>query len=192
MKKNNKGLTLVEIMLAISIASIIFFSVYKTTNVGIQLFRRVNDNVSVEALRLTDHLKRDLQSSFLFDDKESLVKFIGNASSLKFVSTAALRDSFDGPDEFDLTQRNYFLTAGPREGVLAFKRRSKAFNQKVNISPAPKEPGKDEQILSTAIQSLKFSYFDGESWVNNFAFSFSASISISFSATEFLLLLTYD
>jgi hypothetical protein len=62
----------------------------------------------------------------------------------------------------------------------------------VNISPAPKEPGKDEQILSTAIQSLKFSYFDGESWVNNFAFSFSASISISFSATEFLLLLTYD
>ena len=171
------GFTLIEILLGLTIFSIIAVSLYSTFSSGIQLSRRSDDSGRIyrEATLIFDRLATDLQSAqyYSFDNSyPQLLAFAGAGDQLTFFV----------PSEKGLRSVSYFLrdpqndfvyktiiakrSARPQTIISNFEekesrdllvREERPFVDFLQQSP---EPSPDREILSSRIQegSLKFSY----------------------------------
>ena len=112
MKKNPKAFTLVELLLGLTIFSIILASLYSTFSNGIELNRRSEDvnRVYREARWSLEILSRDLENARAYDYSNSYPQktaFSGEADKLSFIR----------PTEAGLKIVNYYLEA-PKEGSI--------------------------------------------------------------------------
>ncbi len=160
MKAKNKGFTLLEFLLTISIAGIVALTIFQSASYSMSVLRRTNSNVNLQAIRIMRQISRDLRSAFLVSAKHPTISFTGTNSSLKFISTAALNDVFDEKGEFDLKERRYYLE---RSGEV----RSSALMYSVKNLGLRNILEEKGQLLSSSINSLTFSYFDGRQWVDS-------------------------
>jgi len=165
MKKTNKGFSLLELLLTISIVSIIMLTIFQSTNYGMHVFRRTNSNAELKIIKILYTLSRDLRSAFLMSQKHPSISFTGSGSSLKFVSVVPLDHSFDEQKEFDLKERRYFLTPGKegRTRTLMYSTRSIGSQ----TASADKKKINGDLPLSSSIDSLTFDYFNGEKWLSS-------------------------
>lgn len=162
MKTENKGLTLIELLLTLSIVSIITMTVFQSTRYCMDVVGRANSNVNMEIIKIMRQMKRDLRSAFLISKKHPAISFMGTNSSVKFVSVVPLHHDLSGRQEYDLKEKRYYLDA--REGKAL--RALKVSTQNLRARPvfgASKEK-QTEQTLSSSIESMELAYFDGEEW----------------------------
>lgn len=89
---NRRAFTLIELLIAAAIFSIIVLSLYSAFHSGFLSYRRIDSSVTLyqSARILLDRMQKDLENSFSYSSDDS--KFIGQASSLEFFS---IIDSFE-------------------------------------------------------------------------------------------------
>jgi prepilin-type N-terminal cleavage/methylation domain-containing protein len=165
MKINHKGFTLLELLLTIGIVGMIGLVLFQSTGYSMNVLRRTNSRVNSQALMIMRQIGRDLRGAFLMSKKYPEISFLGTASSMKFISTAPLNDRFDGPNEFDLKEKHYYLAPGDEGQKPVFMCAMRNFSEPT--APEDKIEGQPgtRQALSAFVDSLNFSYFDGREWL---------------------------
>ncbi|MFH1246136.1 MAG: type II secretion system protein GspJ [Candidatus Omnitrophota bacterium] len=90
----NKGLTFIELVLAVSIFSVVAVVLYSVLNTGILAWRsaEVSGGMYQELRYALDILSRDLRNAVVYSDKEDFVNFSGKSSEISFYS---LQDTYD-------------------------------------------------------------------------------------------------
>lgn len=164
---DQRGLTLVEVMVAITVLSFITMIIYgafagmKSSREGVQ---RINDRYREGRLALS-RISRDLQSAFLsghapIDPSLQVVEtaFIGQrgtpADRLDFNSFSHLRLTRDAR-ESDQAEISYFGSRDPdRSGVVDLARR---ISPRLDLEP---EQGGRVQVLATDIDLFDVTYLD--------------------------------
>lgn len=86
---NKKALTLIELLVALSIFSIVMLSVYSTFHTGILAYRKIDSISSLyQKARITlERIAQDLENSFPYSSQDS--EFIGGAQGLSFFCLAS-------------------------------------------------------------------------------------------------------
>lgn len=177
MKKFIKGFTLIEVLLGLTIFSIIALSLYSTFHSGIEINKRSEEDNKVyrEARWLLDRLAKDLENMSSYD-------FANSYPSLRAFNGDENRLSLVLPTEEGLKVVSYLLQSPQQDTVFKtiIGRHTKRnvsfisrFEERLNLDLFVRkessfadylqtEPDKDieEEILSTSVKegSLKFSY----------------------------------
>jgi prepilin-type N-terminal cleavage/methylation domain-containing protein len=153
--KSNKAFTLVEVILTAAIISIVFLFLYQSSRFAMNVSKEVNNRVYTDAAKVFNYLAKDIRSTFISLEEKSAIKFLGSSSALDFIVSDVITDNFQGSD---LMRCKYYLTEN-KQGLLTLNR------NRVNFFTSKKKD-LDEQILTPFVQSLKFSFFDGNKWVS--------------------------
>src|SRR3989338_2708745 len=143
--KKAKAFTLIELLIAAGIFSIVLLSIYSAFHTGILSYQKVDASFEVfqNARMLFNRMDLDLSNAFGYTDKES--RFQGNSSSMDFFS---LLDYFLEDKSFIALNRiKYTFSADilKRSAYMGVEAMGK------NIAP------KDEEI-SSQIKEISFSY----------------------------------
>jgi len=157
-RRRQRGFSLLELLLAVGIVALIFGAMYRSFSLGLAISQRMENNLNPEAQRVLDYLSRDLRSAFPDQGKARGVNFLGSPQGMQFLATAPLNQRADRTE--DLIRVQYRLTPNS-DGSLALARlTSSAWSGDEAEEILEKE-------LSGHIQSLKFSYFNGQQWAGS-------------------------
>lgn len=107
MIKARRGFTLIEILIATSIFSVVILSLYAAFRTGISSYRRLDSafNIYQTARILFNRMETDLKNSFIYSEGNS--KFQGTNSALQFFSVV---DSFaEGKRVENVSRIKYYL-----------------------------------------------------------------------------------
>ena len=145
MRKNDKAVTLIELLIASSIFVIVMVSIYSTFHTGLFGYRDIEENIDTyQAARIIlERLSRDLRNSFVYSPDETM--FLGKANEISFLTLA---DNFK-ENEF---LRNYSFVSYilEQDKILKLSRKGQtAFDSREEIEP---------QELAANIENLNFSY----------------------------------
>lgn len=170
--REKNGFTLIELLIAITVLSIIMSVVYKSFTASTEGIKRaeavddINSTARVIFLKLMD----DINSAYLTGKD---VVFIGDSKrdkdlpqdSISLTSLSNLRMVKDAK-ETDLHEIGYYLKEEydyqKQEKRLSFFRR-----EKKTIGIEPVLEGGEAYELADEIAGIRFSYFDGASWKDN-------------------------
>ena len=153
------GFTLIEILIALAIASLIFTIIYGAYAASIDTMnytRQKMETFSITRLTLS-RMNDELTSSFL-SDNESL-RFLGEEGKIGFVSAFHER-IFRDSKEYDLVEIGYFTEpdeAGGEERFLLWRREDRTPDDDVLAG------GVKEKLLDD-LTGIEFQYYDGEEW----------------------------
>lgn len=144
--RREHGLTLVELLIAASIFSVIILTIYSAFHTGILSYRKIDSAFDVyqTARLILNRMELDLKNSFVFTKKDS--KFQGNKTSINFFSPV---DSFsEGKSSLDLCHIKYELS----NGIL-----NRACYKGLDaLKGNPESPIEEE--LSSDVKELSFEY----------------------------------
>lgn len=134
MKK--KAVTLIELLLATSISSVIILSLYSAFNTGLLSYRQIDSSLTnFEALRLAfARAENDLRNSFPYSAADSMFK--GNASGADFFSLSA-----------GLLRAEYFLENETLVRVTS-----------QNLETLEGQGQKQKQVLLNSVKEINFEY----------------------------------
>lgn len=169
---NKNGFTLVELLIAIAILSIIMAVVYKSFYASTEGIKRaeavddINSTARVIFLKLMD----DINSAYLTGKD---VIFVGDSKrdkdlpqdSLSLTSLSNLRMVRDAK-ETDLYETGYYLKED-YDYQRQEKKTSLFRREKKTIGIEPVLEGGEAYELTDEIAGIRFSYFDGTSWKDN-------------------------
>ena len=169
---NKNGFTFVELLIAIAILSIIMAVVYKSFYASTEGIKRaeavddINSTARVIFLKLMD----DINSAYLTGKD---VIFVGDSKrdkdlpqdSLSLTSLSNLRMVRDAK-ETDLYETGYYLKED-YDYQRQEKKTSLFRREKKTIGIEPVLEGGEAYELTDEIAGIRFSYFDGTSWKDN-------------------------
>lgn len=172
MNKRN-GFTLVELLIAIAILSIIMSVVYKSFYASTEGIKRaeVVDDINSTARVIFLKLMDDINSAYLDNSNKTI--FVGDSKrdkdlpqdSLSLTSLSNLRMVKDAK-ETDLHEIGYYLKEDydyqKQEKKISLLRK-----EKKTIGAEPVLEGGEVYELTDEIAGIRFSYFDGTSWKDN-------------------------
>lgn len=153
-----KGFTLVEILIAVAIVSLILTIIYGSYASSIDTMnytREKMETFSVARLTLS-RMHDELTSSFFSEESEDVV-FSGEEGSLSFISSSHER-IFKDSKEYDLVEIGYFTEAAEEgESLCLWRREDRTPDDDVL------EGGEKEKLIEH-LESIEFKYYDGEEW----------------------------
>ncbi len=165
MKQTNNGFTLIEVLIASTIIGIVVFIIYSTFNSISQSIEknRVRIEMYQEAKAILNRMQKEISSAF--NSRINVdIRFKGedgmqgenNNDALSFVCT--LNPLKSEAKESDLMKIGYYIKFGEstKYGTL-IHRSSGTIDEKI-------DEGGYEQILSSNIKDLNFTYYDGNEW----------------------------
>lgn len=169
MNKRN-GFTLVELLIAIAILSIIMSVVYKSFYASTEGIKRaeVVDDINSTARVIFLKLMDDINSAYLDNSNKTI--FVGDSKrdkdlpqdSLSLTSLSNLRMVRDAK-ETDLYETGYYLKED-YDYQRQEKKTSLFRREKKTIGIEPVLEGGEVYELTDEIAGIRFSYFDGASW----------------------------
>ncbi len=156
-RTSSKGMTLIEIMIVISIMSMLSLAIYNSLSVGIRVWKKSQEvHVEGDIAIFLDKLTDDLHNAYLY----SRIPFEGSSNHFAFpavVSTAPEKeDEADYSDEMGKVEYTYDV---PRHAIV---------KREANYGQALKGLYGQPRILVTGVDRLSFQYLyrtdDGEKW----------------------------
>jgi len=104
---NKKSFTLIELLIAVTIVTLIILSVYSAFNTGILAYKKIDSAFDgyQEARIILNRLETDLRNSFAYSQESSFFK--GGSQTLYFFNVSQI---YDKNDEYsDLCRIKYYL-----------------------------------------------------------------------------------
>ena len=165
----SKGFTLVEILIAVAIVSLLLTIIYASYASSIDTMNYTREKM--EALSMTrlilSRMSDELTSSFFSKDSED-VMFSGEEGKIDFISSSHER-IFKDSKEYDLVEIGYFTEAA-EEGAsgtesLLVRRESLSLWRREDRTPDDDvlEGGKNEKLME-GLEGVEFKDYDGEEW----------------------------
>ena len=154
----SKGFTLVEILIAVAIVSLILTIIYGSYASSIDTMNYTQEKMKVfSMIRLTlSRMNEELTSSFFSEDGKD-VMFSGEEGRIDFISSSHER-IFKDSQEHDLSEIGYFTEAAEEgESLCLWRREDKTPDDDVL------EGGEQEQLME-GLKGIEFKYYDGEEW----------------------------
>lgn len=156
----SKGFTLVEILIAVAIVSLILTIIYGSYASSIDTMnytRKKMDAFSMVRLTLS-RMNEELTSSFFSEDDKD-VMFSGEERKIDFISSSHER-IFKDSKEYDLSEIGYFTEAAEEgESLCLWRREDRTPDDDVL------EGGEKEKLME-GLKGIEFKYYDGEEWRN--------------------------
>ncbi len=149
MRQNRlRGLTLVELLVALSIFAIVAVALYSTFGTGISTWKKIKQAQDLyQDIRLTlDKMALDLENAVLYSEKPEFVNFQGGKSKISFYSTVETSQALPGHTE--LRKIAYSLD---ESGHILQRREQALFNSGQNTE-------EEAQEIAAAISRLDFFY----------------------------------
>jgi len=143
--RNKKSFTLIELLIAVTIVTVVILSVYSAFNTGILAYKKIDSAFGSyqEARIILNKLEADLKNSFVYSKESSLFK--GSAKALDFFNVSQIYDKEQ--ERTNLCRIKYQL-----EGAT-LKRTAysglAALTEEENVSP---------QDFSNSIKDIDFEY----------------------------------
>ncbi len=165
----SKGFTLVEILIAVAIVSLILTIIYGSYTSSIDTMNYTQEKMEVFSMtRLTlSRMNEELTSSFFSEDSED-VMFSGEEGKIDFISSSHER-IFKDSKECDLVEIGYFTEAAEvgasgTESLLV-RRESLSLWRRADRTPDDDvlEGGEKEKLVE-GLKGIEFKYYDGEEW----------------------------
>ena len=158
LSKDRKAFTLIEVLIAISIFSIIASVIYSTFSMGTSVWKRtIRATTTSKAMHaLLQDWDRDLRSAVVYDDEEGAVGFIGESDKLYF---CCLSGTVTDTRYYAELYRNYYGTEVSKSGKIDLIRKKVPLRQGGFLI--------DERDGQTVIQgldefSIEYGYRDAE------------------------------
>jgi len=152
-----KGFSLIELLLAIAIMSIVLLSVYSSFTLAMRTWKRVKIKIPANAAQVLIPLTRQLRGAYLAPDYDPDFVFQGSASSLRFTTTAVINDDIYTANSTDLQKVFYRISVDQNTGQRAL------LYEEYDILGKNKDNFKQKN-LSNIIKSLSFDFYDGKKW----------------------------
>lgn len=163
--KNNKGFTLIEIILAIAIFSMMISIIYVSFFGSINTMNSCEDSLKLyqTARLIFERMTKEINCAFISSANENIA-FIGvdgidrgsPSDTLNFTSTF-YSETGEGVKEGGLSEIGYFCAfESPEKGLLFWRK----------DTPPDEDPEEGGMTLelSEQINGLNFSYYNGSSW----------------------------
>lgn len=144
----NKGFTIIELLLAASIMSIIALAILSTFGAGMQAFERVQSfgGFRADVSLFLEGFERDMRNTFAF----SPIKFRGNGQRVSFAAIGTKIDE-DGNEFTVLEERSYDFDSSQKALI------EKEENFAPTVSSAAEENVRTHQIAP--IKAVVFQYY---------------------------------
>lgn len=162
-RKRAFGFTLLELLLSLSILSIIMVSILGALRIGVRAWEKGENVLSVQQRSRTilDQLTRQLGSATVLmgaQDEQPLVAFAGDSRIMEFTSSVPLIETI----RWRPVHVKYVIDTGPggRKRLLLYE---KQIALEDYLSGGPLRHDKDAVVLVGAIEELLFEYLDGAS-----------------------------
>ncbi len=164
----SKGFTLIEILIAVAIVSLILTIIYGSYASSIDTMNYTREKMEAfSMIRLTlNRMNDELTSSFISSDGH--LKFVGEEGKVDFISSSHER-IFKNSKEYDLVEVSYF-TGAAEEGAsgsesLLARRESLFLWRREDRTPDDDilEGGEKEKLME-GLEGIEFKYYDGEEW----------------------------
>ena len=149
--KKNKAFTLLELLLSMTIMSILFFSVAQTMAYGMRVTKVARAPYHVDAMVILQQLNQSLQNTFVSPYEDMKKPFRGTAKSLRF--SCVVPQSQWSEEAGDLQECSFVLEGG-LDGT-----KKMVYQRGLGATKILQE-----RILSLDVYQLSFRFFDGTSW----------------------------
>ena len=151
-----KAFTIIELLLAATIMSMISLAVVSTFGAGLRVFDRVQSfgGFQADVLVFLEGLEHDLRNIFAF----SPIKFQGNSRSMSFASVGTKLDE-DGNEFTVLEERSYDFDGSQKVFI------SKEEDFAPTVSSATEESVRTQRI--TPIKTVEFQYYSYSKAIEN-------------------------
>lgn len=145
MKAKNQALTLIELLIASSIFTVVMLSIYLTFNTGVFGYRDINQNLDIyQAARVSlERFNLDLRNCFAYSSADT--KFYGTSQGLGFLTLVNVMN--DGEAMPNYASVSYSLEGGNLLRLL--RKNQDALNQKSET---------EAQELASDVNALILSY----------------------------------
>lgn len=169
-QQREKGFTLIEILIAVAIASLILTIIYGSYASSIDTMNYTRKKLETfSMIRLTlNRMNDELTSAFISSD--GYLKFVGEEGKVDFISSSHER-IFKNSKEYDLVEISYF-TGAAEEGAsgsesLLARRESLFLWRREDRTPDNDvlEGGEREKLME-GLKGMVFKYYDGKLWLN--------------------------
>jgi len=147
-----QGFTLIELMIAVLLSSLIAASIYFSFFISLNSWRKsqIVAEVYQNARIALSQMSREIRGAFLSKDS-SYYRFIGESDTLNFISTSS---GLDG-----LCEIGYYI--GNDDDIDAEPELMRRCDVTIDTQPLK---GGTTQLLAKFARYLNFRYFDGEEW----------------------------
>lgn len=162
--KHRNAFTLLEVLVSITILSVVVVTVYASVRLGLSTYRRIDavHETNQNARQALNMISRDVQCAFLSDNPE--VVFIGDhdpasgSDRLTLVTYLTKFKSTQGA----LTKISYFIDTDPKTPQEGLVMENAGFPMKAkdNIVTTPVV----RQEIAPLVRKLEFLYSDGAGW----------------------------
>ena len=145
MRRSDQGFTLIEMLMVVSLVSLVALAIYSNFASGVRVFKKMNDSAGDEALTLFfDKLSRDFQNAFPYAD----VPFEGDSEKVSFMTIIKTVPALGGDQ--GIGRVTYFYD---KESGAVLCRRD-------NINNLFKEKPAEAAALIRGVSMLRMSYFE--------------------------------
>jgi len=154
--RREKGFTLIELMVTMSILSIVIAAIYGTFRGGVDAQQREKTHLLQTGRIVLEELSKDIRSAFIAPANKSL-KFEGSKDRLSFVSTSCLSNNKIEPKRYDLCKIEYYITIDRRQ-------KTEDRGQRTDTLCLMKREGETSYELTPLVKEIEFRYNNGHSW----------------------------
>ncbi|MFH1459682.1 MAG: type II secretion system protein GspJ [Candidatus Omnitrophota bacterium] len=163
------GFSLVELIVSVAIAAVLFLGLYSSFSLGINCFKQLKAKTDVQAQKIITQLNSQLRSAFISNNEDNRFNFQGSGSSLEFTTTVAagVFPEFMESEDYkftDLLNVSYRIKRDnhKEENHLIYTYKD-ALGQGESEDRGTNS-GEKTKVLSKDIKSISFFYYNGSGW----------------------------
>ena len=159
-RKNQSSFTLVELLITLSILTIIAGSIHLTFSTAISSTRKgeIDMQVYQDGRLVISRIDRELSSCLIPESAEAEdIKFAGAKDDLKFVTISSFHDKIMSHGA-KLVEVYYYLESDKDSSILQREERALV---------GPEADEKYTCTIAEKVTDMSFCYFDGEKWIDS-------------------------